>query len=328
MNKDFVKLIVRRILTSLIVLFLMITFIFVLLRISPGDPTQKFISPELSPELADKVKESFNLNNSILAQYQSFLTNLLTGDLGISYNYRESVLKVIMQYLPFTIVFSLISFFIQIGVGGFLALVAVRKVNKTFDRIITKFNLFLYAVPSFVVGVFLILIFSEILNILPSSGIRSFDFESLSFFGKMKDYVLHMILPVTTLSIGGVAVFFRYLRDGLEETQNKPFALNLRANGFSEKTIMLKHIIPNAAGPLIAVAGVELGMLLGGALITEVIFSLPGMGRLTVNAILQRDYPLIIGCTLIAGVLIIISNLIADIVKAKLDKRSVKDILN
>lgn len=328
MNKDFVKLILRRIATSLVVLFLMTTFIFILLRISPGDPAQKFISPELSTELADKVRESFNLNSSIIDQYKSFLINLLKGDFGISYNYREPVLKVILQYLPFTIIFSLISFFIQIGVGGSLALLAVRKINKPLDRIISRMNLLFYALPSFVVGVFLILIFSEILNIFPSSGLRSFDFDSLSPFGKAKDYISHLIMPVITLSLGGIAVFFRYLRDGLEETQNKPFVLNLRANGFDEKTITLKHIIPNAAGPLIAVAGVELGMLLGGALITEVIFSLPGMGRLAVNAILQRDYPLIIGCTLVAGILVIASNLAADIIRAKIDKRLIKGILN
>lgn len=328
MNKDFVKLILRRIATSFIVLFLMTTFIFILLRISPGDPAQKFISPELSAELADKVRESFNLNSSIIDQYKSFLINLLKGDLGISYNYRQPVPKVIMQYLPFTLIFSFISFFIQMGIGGSLALLAIRKINKPMDRVISRMNLLFYALPSFVVGVFLILIFSELFNIFPSSGIRSFDFDSFSLFGKVKDYVLHMIMPVITLSLGGIAVFFRYLRDGLEEIKNKPFVINLRANGFDEKTITLKHIIPNAMGPLIAVAGVELGMLLGGALITEVIFSLPGMGRLAVSAILQRDYPLIIGCTLTAGVLVIISNLTADIVKAKIDKRSLKDILN
>ena len=328
MNKDFIKLILRRLATSLIVLFLMITFLFILLRISPGDPAQKFISPELSTELADKVRESFNLNSSIFDQYKSFLFNLLKGDLGISYNYREPVFKVIMQYLPFTIIFSLISFFIQIGLGGSLALLAVKKINKPFDRMATRFNLFLYALPSFVVGVFLIIIFSEVLNILPSSGLRSFDFDSFSGLGKLKDYILHLILPVITLSLGGIAVFFRYLRDSLEETMNKPFVLNLKANGFDERAITFRHIIPNAVGPLIAVAGVELGMLLGGALITEVIFSLPGMGRLAVNAILQRDYPLITGCTLTAGILVILSNLTADIIRAKIDKRLVKGILN
>ena len=306
----------------------MITFVFVLLRISPGDPAQKFISPELSTELAQKVRESFNLNNPIFDQYKSFLLNLIKGDFGISYNYREPVLNVIMQYLPFTIIFSLISFFVQIIFGGGFALLAVRKINKSIDRILTKLNLIFFALPSFVVGVSLILIFSEILNILPSSGLRSFDFESFSFLGKAKDYILHMIMPVVTLSLGGVAVYYRYLRDSLEETQNKPFVLNLKANGFNKKQITFKHVVPNAAGPLIAVAGVELGMLLGGALITEIIFSLPGMGRLTVNAILARDYPLVIGCTLVAGVLVILSNLAADIIRAIIDKRIIIEILN
>lgn len=328
MNKEIIFLLLRRIISSLLVLFLMTTFIFILLRISPGDPAQKFISPELSTELAEKVRESFNLNSSILEQYKSFLTSLLMGDLGVSYNYHEPVVKVIMQYLPFTIIFSLISFIIQIAAGGFLALLAVKKLNKTTDNFLTRFNLMLYALPSFVVGVFLILVFSEIFNILPSSGLRSFEFESLSFSGKAKDYFIHLILPVVTLSLGGMAVFFRYLRDALEETLNKPFVMYLRANGFNEQTIMYKHVVPNAVGPLIAVAGVELGMLLGGALITEVIFSLPGMGRLAVNAILERDYPLIIGCTLAAGVLVTLSNLAADIVRAKIDKRLIKDILN
>ncbi len=328
MNKNFLKLILKRTLSSLLVLFLMTTFIFILLRISPGDPAQKFISPELSKEIAEKVRESFNLNNSILQQYKAFLINLLKGDLGISYNYREPVIKVIMQYLPFTIIFSLISFVIQISLGGLLAFWAVKKNNRRQDVFITRFNLFLYAIPSFVIGVSLILLFSDILNLLPTSGLRSFDFDSLSFFGKAKDYILHLILPVITLSLGGVAVFFRYLRDSLEETQKKPFVLNLTANGFDEKTIMLKHIIPNAVGPLIAVAGVELGILLGGALITEVIFSLPGMGRLAVNAISQRDYPLVVGCTIISGLLVIASNLFADIIRAKIDKRLIKDILN
>lgn len=328
MNKEFGKIIIKRLSTSILVLSLMITFIFILLRISPGDPVQKFLSPELSAEIAENIRDSFDLNKSIFMQYVSFLTNLFKGDLGFSYNYREPVLKVIIQYLPFTIIFSLVSFIVQIVLGSLLALIAVKKLNKPLDKILIRVNLFLYALPSFVVGVFLILIFSEILNVFPSSGIRSFDHDTFPIFSKLKDYIMHMTMPVVTLSLGGIAIFFRYLRDSLEETQNKPFVLNLRANGYDERTITLKHVLPNAAGSLVAVAGVELGILLGGALITEVIFGLPGMGRLAVSAILLRDYPLIIGCTLTAGILVIISNLAADFVKAKIDKRSIKGILN
>ena len=254
--------------------------------------------------------------------------NLAQGDFGISYNYHQPVFDVIMKYLPFTIVFSVISLILQIGFGFLLALISVKKINTGTDKNITRVSLIVYAIPSFVIGVFLIYLFSAVLNILPSSGISSFDSDKYSFFDSFLDYSVHLILPLITLSLAGIAVFFRYIRDNLQETFNKPFVLNLRANGISERMITFKHVIPNAVGPLIAVAGVELGILFGGALITEVIFALPGMGRLTITAILSRDYPLVVGCTFIAGVLVIISNLAADILKAKLDKRLTKGILN
>ncbi len=328
MKNEILKVLIKRVISSLIVLFLLITFIFILLRISPGDPAEKFISPELSPRLAEQVKQSFNLNSPVFDQYRTFITNLFRGDFGISYNYRMPVLSVIMQYLPFTLIFSSISFAFQIGLGFLFALISVQKINGFTDNLFAKMSLVIYAIPSFVTGVFLIYVFSASLNILPSSGLRSFDSGSFSFIQSFFDYAKHLILPLVTLSLGGIAVFYKYLRDNLEETYNKPFVLNLRANGLNERTITLRHVIPNAVGPLIAAAGVELGILFGGALITEVIFALPGMGRLTINAILARDYPLVIGCTFISGILVILTNLAADILKAKIDKRLIKGILN
>jgi ABC-type dipeptide/oligopeptide/nickel transport system permease component len=123
-------------------------------------------------------------------------------------------------------------------------------------------------------------------------------------------------------------MFYKYLRDNLEETYQQPFITNLRASGYDEKVILKKHVLPNAVRPLISVAGVDLGILLGGALITEIIFGLPGMGRLMMNSIFERDYPLVIGCALIAGLLIIISNFLADLLKMKLDKRMIKGLMN
>ncbi|HSQ87465.1 ABC transporter permease [Romboutsia sp.] len=328
MKNETLKILLKRIVSSLVVLFLLITVIFILLRVSPGDPSDKFISPELSPQLIAHVRDSFNLNSSILVQYEAFIVNLCKGDFGISYSYRMPVLSVIIDYLRFTLIFSLVSFAIQIGLGFLLAIISFQKVNGFIDKMFSKLSLVVYAIPSFVIGVFLIYIFSATLNILPSSGLRSFDSADYSFFQSFFDYARHMILPLATLSLGGIAVFYKYLRDNLEDTYNKPFIMNLRANGLDDRTILLKHIIPNAMGPLIAVAGVELGLLFGGALITEVIFGLPGMGRLTINAIFSRDYPLVIGCTFVSGVLVILSNFIADLLKAKIDKRLIKGILN
>ena len=326
MKESFGRAVFLRIISSLLILFFLISFLFILLRISPGSPEQKYLSPQLSPELTQKVRQSFNLDKPLTEQYAAFLYNSIRGDFGVSYNYREPVFKVIINYLPFTLAFALIVVIIQLILSFWLSFISISNLNGGKDRFISKFTLLLYSIPTFVAGVFLIYIFSEKFNLFPSSGLKSIEHSDMSLAGQISDYVLHLILPVITLCLGGIAVYYRYLRDNLEEIYNKPFILNLRAAGVKEKEITLKHVIPNAVNPLITVAGIDLGLLLSGALITEVIFGLPGMGRLTVTAILTRDYPLVLGCTFTAGVFIIIANLAADIIKAKIDKRLIKGI--
>lgn len=315
------KLFIKRIVSSVVIIFLIITFIFFLVRLSPGEPAQKFISPSFSPQLAEKVRESLNLNQPLHLQYIGFLESAVQGDLGISYNFRRDVVSVVMDYLPFTLLFVSISFIIQMIISFVLAVKSVKKVNGFLDKALSKLTLFFYAAPVFVTGVFLVFIFSELFELFPSSGLKSYDFQELSFAEKILDYMQHLFLPVLTLSIIEIAVFYKYLRENLEDVYNKLFVLNLRAAGISEKVILYKHIIPNAINPLVTIAGIELGIMLGGTLIVEVVFGLPGMGRLTIDAILTRDYPLVIGCSLTAAVLIIFANFIADLVKVKLDKR-------
>ena len=327
MNKELLFAITKRIVTSVIVIFFMITFLFVLLRLAPGDPTQKFISPQLTPELANHISQSFNLDKPITSQYLIFVKNLFTGDFGVSYNYRQPVLTVIKDYFIFTLFFSTLSFLMQLLLAYFFVKISYRKTGGFFDKILSKSSLVVYAIPSFVLGVMLVYIFSVQLDWLPTSGIKSIYHSDFSFFGKLTDYTLHFILPLITLSLAGIAVFYRYLRDNVAEIYDSPFIVNLRASGFSEKEIFYHHIIPNAIRPLISIAGIEYGILLGGTLITEVIFSLPGMGRLTIDAIFNRDFPLVIGCSFIAGLMMIITNFIADLIKIKIDKRLVKDLL-
>jgi len=328
MNKQFIKAFTKRIISSVITLFLLITFIFILVRISPGDPSQKFISAQFSPDLAQKVLNNFRLNQPILSQYINFVGNLLTGNFGVSYDYRIPVLSVVWQYLSFTLIFASLSFIIQIVVSFYLAIKTSQRAGSFFDKFISKSSLVVYATPAFVLGVFLIYLFSVQIDLFPSSGLKSLDFDSFSFLEKIGDYILHLVLPLITLSAAGIALFYKYLKDSLDEVSQQNFVLYLRSNGVDEKTIMKKHILPNAVRPLISVAGIEFGILLGGTLITEVIFGLPGMGRLTITSIFSRDYPLIIGCTFAAGALMILSNILADIIKIKIDKRMLKGLLN
>ena len=327
MKKDFYWAILKRIASSILVLFLLVTFIFLLVRLAPGDPSQKFLSPQLSPELANKVYQSFGLDKPVYQQYFSFIVNLFTGDFGISYNYRQPVVSVIKDYFLFTLIFSSISLIIQLALGYYLAKTAYRNDGKILDRILSASSIILFSIPAFIVGLILIYFFSVQLDLLPTSGIKSDYYDDLSFFERVKDYFIHLILPMITLSVAGIAVFFKYLRDNFTVIANQSFITNLKVSGFSEKEIFKHHILPNAIQPLISIAGIEFGILLGGALITEVIFALPGMGRLTISAIFNRDFPLVIGCAFITGLMMIISNLIADLIKIKFDKRLIKELI-
>ncbi|MBL1212139.1 MAG: ABC transporter permease [Ignavibacteriae bacterium] len=326
MKNNIYAKILKRFFSSLLTIFLIITFIFILVRISPGDPTQKYISPELSPQLKESVAESFNLNEPLPLQYLSFVINLAKGDFGISYNHRMPVLKVIWEFLPFTLIFAAIVFIFQILVSLFLAIYSVKNINGFVDKLLNKLAILFYVTPVFVAGLFLVLIFSVQLNLFPSSGLSSFNSYDQSFLNKLIDYAHHLFLPLITLSLGGIAIFYKYLRDNIVNVMQEPFVLNLHANGYSNKKIFFKHILPNAVNPLISIAGIELGLLLSGTLITEVIFSLPGFGRLMIDSIMLRDYPLVVGCSFIASVAVVFSNLAADLIKFKIDKRMIQEI--
>ena len=328
MNKDIFTALLKRFVTSLLTLILLVSFLFVLIRLSPGNPTQKYLSAEFSPELKDRITKDFKLDQPIFEQYINFVVNIFKGDFGISYGYRQPVLSVVWQFLSFTLVFAALSFLIQIITASFLALRTIRKKGRLFDTAVLYLSLIVYAIPAFVLGLSLVYIFSVLINIFPSSGLHSLGLESKSFFEKTIDYFYHLSLPLLTLSLAGIALFYKYLRESLEDVYKQNFILNLRASGYDEITILKKHVLPNAIRPLLSIAGVELGVLLGGALITEVIFSLPGMGRLMMDSIFARDYPLVVGCALIAGLLMIASNFLADIIKMKIDKRLIKGLIN
>jgi len=166
MNKELLKALLKRIISSLITLFLLISFLFILIRLSPGDPTQKFLSAEFSPELKQKVTADFKLDQPIAEQYLNFVVNIFKGDLGISYNYRMPVLSVVWQFLSFTLLFASLSFVIQIIISFYLAIKSVRKKGTTFDKVVSKLSLIVYATPAFVLGVFLIYIFSIQITVL------------------------------------------------------------------------------------------------------------------------------------------------------------------
>jgi len=305
--------------TYLITLFLLISAIFILLRLSPGNPTLKYLSPQFNPQLYETVKNNYGLDKSISEQYLKFLANIAQGDLGISYTYRESVQSIILEKAPFTLFLAIISFVLQIAVSVGLVQCLHQHRGKWFERVLNKISLIMYALPPMVVGIGLIFIFSIILKMFPIADVVSINFDELNFLQKIFDLVKHFTLPVITLSLPGIIIYYNYIRENVSATEKQTFIKFLYANGYENEIIFKKHILPNSVNPLISILGTELGILLGGAIITESIFGLPGLGRLTVTAILTRDYPLVVGCVLFTGFFVLLVNFAADLYKIKRD---------
>lgn len=328
MNLAILKKLFYRLLSSIIVLLVVISFIFVLLQLSPGNPSLKYFSPKLSSDLLSKIAHSFSEEKHVLEQYYSFIYNFITGDFGVSFNYHKSVISVLGKYVFFTFLFSSSAFIILFSLSFTLAYIAATHAGNLFEKITLKVAMVLYSTPSFVSGIILLYIFAYQLELFPLSGLYSNSFDQLNVFQKAMDVLNHLILPIITLTLSLYPIYYQYLRENLKKTINSSFVVNLRSLGMKEKTILKKHIIPNALDPVIAVAGVDLGQLLGGTLIIEVIYGLPGLGRLTLNAILSLDYPLIIGCCFTAGFMIIASGFFTDLIRMSIDKRLIKGLLN
>ncbi len=328
MNTALLRKIALRIFSSVIVLFLVVSFVFIIINIAPGNPAQKYLSHKISTSLYEGVKESFKLNEPVYTRYIAFVKNIVAGNFGVSYTYRKPVLSVISDYLPFTIIFSLLSFLIQLFLSFLLVYIVVKNKSKIVEKTISNTLLTLYSTPLFLLSVLLIYLFSFKLQIFPSTGFYSYSSYNLPFFEKMLDYFNHLFLPIVASSFVGIPIYYRYLLTSVRKSLGSHFIINLKINGVSDRVIFLKHIIKNSTNTVVAIAGIELGILLGGSVLVETIFGLPGMGRLTMNAVASRDYPLIAGAILVAGILILLANLIADIIRIIIDKRLLKGELS
>jgi peptide/nickel transport system permease protein len=328
MKNEMAKIFLLRILSSVIILFLVISFVFVLIHSAPGNPAQKFISPTLNQKLFEEVRDTYKLQDSLIDQYLVFLKNSISGDFGISFNYRKPVINVISKYFTFTMLFGITAFFFQILISFLMVYMSIKIGRSWFQKLLANINLTIYSVPIFVSGILLVYIFSFQLNILPSSGLKSFDVGDENILWIIMDYSRHLILPVIASSFTAIPIYYKYLFGAIQDIRKTNYIKNLELLGFSKKTILFKNIIPNSLGSLISVAGVELGILLGGSVIVETIFGLPGMGRLTLSAVITRDYPLIVGAVLISSSIILLINLLADILKIFIDKRLLKNVLS
>lgn len=313
--------VVKRIFSALPILFGLLTLVFLITRLLPGDPTLLFISPKVPPEIASQLRTEFGLDQPLIVQYGKWLSGIAGGNLGYSFTHQRAVMDVIGRAFLNTALLAGAAITIQIFIGILIGILAVRFRGSLLERSISYGGLVLYTMPAFWVATLLLFVFSGALGILPASHMHSIGAERFNQFDYALDFLKHLILPSLTLALPGAAGFARFVHTQLITTMRQPYITSARSFGFSERVILLKHALPNALLPLITLVGLELGGLLSGALITETIFAWPGIGRITVAAVFARDYPLILGCTVISGVVVVLGNLLADLLYTVFDPR-------
>ena len=311
------KFFIRRAVHSLPMLFGLATVVFFLSRLLPGDPASLFIAPGVPPDLAEQLRTQFGLHRPLGEQYLLWLTAVARGDLGFSFTHHASVVDVLRTVFPNTAILGLSALALELVLALLIALTATANSGSWFDRVISNATLVVYTLPSFWLGIILLSVFSFGVNMFPSSQMYSSGEGGRS----AADVVHHLVLPALTVAIPGAAGLARYLRTSISNTLTQDYVLAARSMGLSRKRIVTSYVLPNSLGPTVSMLGIEIGVLLTGVLVTETLFAWPGMGRIAVMAIFARDYPLILGCTLVAGVVVIAGNVIADLVNALIDPR-------
>ena len=286
-----------------------------------------FIDPNIDPRTAEQLRENFGLNDPLPVQYGKWLgilppfRGVLEGQFGVSFSKQRPVFEIISEALVNTLILTTFALILDILIGVPLGIFSALKRGEKMDHALTIGSLFIYSMPHFWLALMLILIFSLGLGWFPASQMHSVNAAGLSTAEYFLDLLKHMVMPVFVLGIASAASTVRYMRSSMLEVIRQDYIRTARAKGLSERRVIWKHALRNALLPLITIIGLSFPFLLSGAVITEVVFAWPGMGRVTIDAIFSRDYPLIIANTFVAGIMVIGGNLLADVLYAVADPR-------
>ncbi|MDY0213571.1 MAG: ABC transporter permease [Desulfuromonadaceae bacterium] len=312
-------------LAQMVPLLLGITLIsFTVIHLAPGEPTdlQTEMNPEASTELKERLRTEYGLDKPLLVQYATWVKRLVQLDFGRSFSQdRRPVWDKITERLPITLLINLLSMGLIIVTAVPLGIAAAVKRDSWFDRITTLLVFIGFAAPSFWLALLLMDWLGVYLGIVPVSGVKSFGYEYLSKVEQVLDVGHHLILPVFISAVGGVAGFSRYMRSNMLEVIRQDYILTARAKGLSERVVIGKHALRNALLPLITILGLAVPGLIGGSVIFESIFAVPGMGKLFYDGVMMRDYPLIMGILVIGAAMTLVGNMLADVGYALADPR-------
>ncbi|MFQ5854071.1 MAG: ABC transporter permease [Anaerolineae bacterium] len=308
------KYLVRRLISTVPVLLIVTLMVFSVLHLAPGDPAVIMLGEEYSEELAAQVRAKLGLDQPIYIQYLRWAGSALRGDLGSSLRTRQPVLEAIGQRLPVSIQLGALAILIALTIAVPIGILSALKRNSLLDIVGTGFALVGVAMPNFWLGILLIFLFALILRWLPATG----------YVNPLEDPVggiRSLLMPALTLGAAMSAVIMRQLRANLLAVLGEQYIITARAKGLHEQTVIRSHALKNALIPVVTILGLQVRTIIGGTIIIEMIFALPGIGRLVASSVFTRDYPMVQGVILVMALAVIISNLIVDLAYAYLDPR-------
>jgi len=295
-----------RLISAIFVIFGVTCLVFLLIHMVPGDPVELMLGESARPADREALRHSLGLDQPVLTQLGQYLSGLMTLDLGTSIHYRLPISELLAQRIPATAQLALVSIVVAIVIAFPLGAIAAVRKGTAWDHTAMGFSMLGVSIPNFWMGPLLILVFSLWLGWFPVSG---------------KEGFLSLVLPAITLGTAMAAILARMVRSTLLEVLNEDYIRTARAKGLSEAQVIRRHGLRNALLPVITLIGLQLGTLLGGAVITETVFSWPGVGQLTIEAIQRRDYPVVQACVLLISLSYVVVNVLTDIIYAVIDPR-------
>jgi peptide/nickel transport system permease protein len=304
-------MIVRRLVWTVLVVWFVVTATFAMTLAIPADPAKALLGPHATPEAIIRVRAYYCLDKSFVEEYGCYVTRIAHGDLGESFRSKRPVASIIAARLWPTAQLALAAILLQLLIGVPLGVIAAARRGRWPDHTANVLGLLGQSAPTFFVGTLLLYVFAYRFGWFPIGGYGE------GFCGRLS----HLVLPAATLATVGVAYYARVVRSELIDALGEDYVRTARAKGLSERAVLLRHALRNALGPLVTVVGLDLGLLLGGAVVTEYIFAWPGLGREVLQAILDVDLPLILGVVLVSAIAIAVANLVVDIVYLRIDPR-------
>lgn len=312
----------RRVVLAVPVVLFIVVLNFLLIQLAPGDAADVLAGEagSATPEYMAQLRQKFGLDQPIYIQLWNYMSNAVTFDLGFSFRHNKPVSELILSRLGPTLLLMVSVLIVSVGVGIALGAIAARNLNKWKDNVISTIVVLTYATPVFWAGLMLIVLFSVKLGWFPTSGMEKIA-EFNTGFARVVDIAHHMVLPVVTLTLFYLALYTRLMRASVIEQYTMDYVITARAKGMQEKRIMWRHILKNACLPVLTMAGIQAGALLGGAVVVETVFSWPGLGLLAYESLFARDLNLLLGIFFISACLVVVVNLVVDLLHAYLDPR-------